>query len=364
MTSKDAHLYNSRPANLRHGKEISSANSLAFTSQLASLIQTAPAISRGDAAKSKPKTTSARLRPGKEDIFHAKPKHKSLHKDAASRDHIPDRKSSKRSRLSQRDDVTTPREQTHTTEGESLDRGLWAASQKKMREKARLYAAMQRGEVEIEGAEEKYAVDFDQKWAQRRKGGGEHSDSEHEGDTSDSANEDAAGDAAGKGNDEEEEQVQYTDEFGRARTGTRLDALRAETAISRSQGTSHSYHDTSSHSGPTNVIRGDTIQTHAWAPTAPIQDAMESLARKRDRSLTPPEEQHFDSRREIRNHGTGFFRFSGDAEARKREMEGLEAERAETERIRRERAGRKADDFLEELGKEIGGGRSGETEDG
>jgi len=257
----------------------------------------------------------------------------------------------------------TPREQRHTTDGESLDRGLWAASQKKMREKARLYAAMQRGEVEIEGVEEKYAVDFDQKWAQRRKGGGE-SGSEHEGDTSDSDGENEANDGAEKAQEDEEERVDYTDEFGRARTGTRLDALRAETAIARSQGTSHIDHDSSSITAPTNVIRGDTIQTHAWAPSAPIQDAMDSLARKRDRSLTPPDEEHFDSRREIRNHGTGFFRFSGDAEGRRREMEGLEAERRETERVRSERAGKKADDFLKELGKEIGDDRSGETEDG
>jgi len=224
-----------------------------------------------------------------------------------------------------------------------------------MREKARLYAAMQRGEVEIEGAEEKYAVDFDQKWAQRRNGGGE-SGSEHEGDTSDSDGENEANDGAVKARDDEEERVEYTDQFGRARTGTRLDALRAETAISRPQGSSHTnLHDPSSLAPPTNVIRGDTIQTHAWAPSAPIQDAMDFLARKRDRSLTPPDEEHFDSRREMRNHGTGFFRFSGDAEARKREMEGLEAERRETERVRKERAGRKADDYLEELGKEMGG---------
>ena len=354
MSSKDSHLYNPRPSNLRHGKEISSANSLAFTSNLASLISNATTTTT-----TKTKPTSARLRPGKGDIFHPKFKSKSQLKDGASRDHTSDRKSSKRSRLSQRDDATTPREQTHTTDGESLDGTLWAASQKKMREKARLYAAMQRGEVEIEGAEEKYAVDFDQKWVQRRGGGGGRSEgSEHEGDTSDSANEDDADNAAGKGDEEEEEQVEYTDEFGRARTGTRLDALRAETAIARSQGSSHpsqNAHDPSSLAPPINVIRGDTIQTHAWAPSAPIQGAMDSLARKRDRSLTPPDEEHFDSRREMRNHGTGFFRFSGDAEARKREMEGLEAERRETERVRKERAGRKADDYLEELGKEMGG---------
>ena len=102
---------------------------------------------------------------------------------------------------------------------------------------------------------------------------------------------------------------------------------------------------------------------------------MEELAKKRDKSLTPPPEAHFDSTKEVRTHGTGFFHFSDDAEERRRQMEGLETERAETERRRKERQDklderkrqiearrkdvqakrgkRKADDFLEELGEEL-----------
>lgn len=93
---------------------------------------------------------------------------------------------------------------------------------------------------------------------------------------------------------------------------------------------------------------------------------MEELAKKRDRSLTPPPDMHFDAQAEVRQKGTGFFQFSGDKEERRRQMEGLEREREETEWVRREGYKRKADDFLEELdglmGKGGDGGEEGERE--
>jgi hypothetical protein len=64
---------------------------------------------------------------------------------------------------------------------------------------------------------------------------------------------------------------------------------------------------------------------------------MEELARKRDRSATPPDAAHYDAQAEIRNRGTGFYAFSKDEERRKEEMEGLKAERERTERVRMER---------------------------
>lgn len=226
-----------------------------------------------------------------------------------------------------------------------------------MEEKARLYAAMKRGDVE--DRDEKYAVDFDRKWAE----GGEGADHET---SSDDDDDDSEG---------EQEMVEYMDEFGRPRTGTRAKAEREERRKISMRDEPDRF--TARPAAPSNVIYGDTIQTAAFNPDEPIAAQMEELARKRDKSLTPPPDSHFDASKEVRTKGTGFFQFSGDAEERKRQMEGLEREREETERRRKEREGklserkkviearraeierkrgkRKAEDFLDDLGVELGG---------
>ena len=103
---------------------------------------------------------------------------------------------------------------------------------------------------------------------------------------------------------------------------------------------------------------------------------MEEIARKRDRSVTPPEETHYDASKEVRSKGVGFYAFSGGKEERGREMNALEQERRETERARAEKEAKKekrkleleerrriirekrgeklADRFLDGLGGEIG----------
>lgn len=321
MSSKDAALYNQPKHNLKGSKEISTSTSLSFTSQLSSL------ISAPKAQTTKP--TSQRLRPKKDDIFSKA-----------------NRNTSKRAK---RDlEGSSSFEQRHTTNGETLDRSIWERSKRKMEEKARLYAAMKRGDVE--DVDERYTVDFDRKWAE-----GHDKGKEEEEDLSDNDEDDHDADP------EDSEIIEYTDEFGRSRTGTRAEANRIK-RIQSSKAELESDRFTTRPAAPTNVIYGDTIQHGAFNPDAPIADHMEELAAKRDRSLTPPPEQHFDSRAEIRNHGTGFFQFSADKEERKRQMEGLEREREETERVRRERGKRKADEFLEELGLEMGGGKRREDE--
>ena len=330
MTSKDTKLYNQRAHNLSGGKEISSSTTLSFTSQLSSLINSS-------SPKSSTKHPSARLKPKKDDMFSK-----------------PNRNTSKRAK---RDQDDSPHfEQKHTTNGESLDRGIWERSKRKMEEKARLYAAMKRGD--IEDVDEKYGVDFDKKWAEA-----------HEGDQQAASDDDAGSDG-----DEDNEIVEYTDEFGRTRTGTRASAARIQ-RMERSKADLAGDRFTARPSAPTNIIRGDTIQHQAFNPDEVVFGQMEELAKKRDKSLTPPREAHFDSTKEVRTHGTGFFQFSEDAEERRRQMEGLEEERAETERRRNERqeklderkrqieerrkelqsrrGKRKADDFLDELGEEL-----------
>jgi len=68
---------------------------------------------------------------------------------------------------------------------------------------------------------------------------------------------------------------------------------------------------------------------------------MADLAAKRDKEATPPPDEHFDSRKEIRTKGVGFFQFSGDSEKRKEQMDNLESERLETEKQRAEATLRK-----------------------
>ena len=61
---------------------------------------------------------------------------------------------------------------------------------------------------------------------------------------------------------------------------------------------------------------------------------MAALASKRDRSLTPPPDVHYDASKEVRSKGVGFYQFSQDEEGRKREFEALERERKETEEVK------------------------------
>ena len=325
-SKKDAQLYQQRAHNLNNGKEISSSTTLSFTSQLSSLIS-----SNSTASKTKP--TSSRNKPKKDDIFTR-----------------PNRNTAKRAK---RDDEDSPHfEQKHTTNGEALDRGLWERSKRKMEEKARLYAAMKRGDVEDDDA--KYAVDFDQKWANKQDGKEEDDDDDDD-----------------AGSDGDDELVEFTDEFGRTRKGTRAQIARAKRA-EQSKADLAGDRFAARPAAPSNVIYGDAIQHQAFDPDAPLAAQMEALAKKRDKSLTPPPEEHFDSTKEVRTKGTGFYQFSGTDAERRQQMEGLESERKETERIRDERqktlderrqqieqrrkelqtkrSKRKADEFLEEIG--------------
>ncbi|KAK5117959.1 hypothetical protein LTR62_004003 [Meristemomyces frigidus] len=332
MSGKDKSLYGiQKQRNLAGGREISSSTTLSFTSQLSSLISSSNSTGT---TKSTP-----RARAKKEDIF-------STH----------NRNTAKRAKRDL-EDSSAFTEQKHTTNGEALDRNVWERSKRKMKEKARLYAAMKRGDVE--DVDERYAVDFDRKWAENK-----NDDDDEDDDDSDT------GPAA---------QVEYVDEFGRTRTGTTAEASRAE-RLKRGAAAVGGEDDrfTARPSAPANIIYGDTIQHQAFDPDEPIAAQMEVLARKRDKSLTPPPDLHFDASREIRTKGTGFFQFSEDAGERQRQMEDLERERVETDRVRGEkqekveerrnavearrqellqkRGKRKADEFLEQLGQELAGG--------
>ena len=193
-----------------------------------------------------------------------------------------------------------------------------------MEEKARLYAAMKRGDVE--DMDEKFAVDFDRKWTEQQERG------ENLG--VESSDDDVDGDS------EPEEVVEYVDEFGRTRKGTRADVAREER---RKRGGAADEPDrfTARPAMPSNIIYGDTVQADAFNPETNIAEQMAELAAKRDKEATPPPELHFDGKQEIRTKGVGFFHFSADEETRKKEMEALTAERERTEAARKEREKKK-----------------------
>jgi hypothetical protein len=339
MTSKDTGLYGlQKQRRLAGDKAISSSTTLSFASQLSSLID--------KSGTTNAKSTARQSRTKKDDIF-------ATH----------NRNTAKRAKR----DLEAPSsavEQKHTTNGETLDRGVWERSKRKMEEKARLYAAMKRGDVEDH--DERYAVDFDRKWVEH--GGDEAEDVDTDDDDDDA--EDGSGAS-----------VEYVDEFGRTRTGTAAEAARADRLRRRQEAPDDGDRFTARPSAPANVIYGDTIQHQAFDPDVPIAMQMEELAKKRDKSLTPPPEQHFDSSWEVRTKGTAFMQFSGDAEERQRQMEDLARERAETERVRKEReeavkdrvehaeegkreievprGKRKADEFLDQLAEELNGKMAG-----
>lgn len=340
MSSKDAHLYGVRPKGRAKAKEISSSSSLAFSSTLSNLIK--------NSSTEPNKPTAGRTRPQKEDIFktHNKNVKKRALKDLEDTDF-------------------TQKHRGRTTEEKGEDEVAWKRTKRRMEEKARLYDALKRGDVE--DLDDKYGVDFDRKWAeQQEKGGAEQvSSSESE-------------------EDEEEELVEYTDEFGRTRKGTRAEAAREERR-KRTLAADEPDRFTARPSMPTNIIFGDTVQTHAFNPDETIAQQMAELAAKRDKELTPPPEVHFDGRAEVRQRGMGFFNFSKNEEERQEQMRRIEKDREDTERVRQERkeavekrkamvrekkraiqekrSKGQAEKFLEELGQELFKEGENEVED-
>ena len=331
-SNKDAHLYGQRPASRTKTKAISSSSTLAFSSTLSGLIKSASSDPNG-----KP-TSSARARPKKEDVFttHNKNVKKRALKDLEDSDF-------------------TQQHRGRTADEKADDEANWRRAKRRMEEKARLYDALKRGDVE--DLDDKYGVDFDQKWADARaKGEDQASDSDDESDAS------------------EEEMIEYTDEFGRTRKGTRAQVAREERRW-KTQAANEPDRFTARPSMPDNIIFGDTVQTNAFNPDETIAEQMADLAAKRDKELTPPPELHFDGKEEMRQRGTAFMHFSKDEQERKQQMASLEQERQDTERarearkkqvedrmrlvedrkkkIREKRAKGQAERFLNDLGAEL-----------
>lgn len=302
------------------------SSSVTFASHLTSLM-TAPTKNSASKPYDTAKNTLCSSKSHKDDIFSAHHRAKKQKRETAT------------------DDVDVSEQRHRTAEDiNGVDKDILHRSKRKMEEKARLYAAMKRGDyvdpnVKRHGnsaladalAEERGPlVDFDRKWAEN--GGEERLTSSDDEDS-----------------EEEEELVEYADEFGRTRKGTRAEVARAQrqervAAAARAdlddiRGRRISGQDEGA-SG-SNIIFGDTVQSAAFNPDNTISEQMAALAAKRDRSLTPPPDLHYDASKEVRTKGVGFYQFSQDKETRQQEMNSLEAERAETERRMKEREERR-----------------------
>jgi hypothetical protein len=252
----------------------------------------------------------------------------------------------------------TQKHRGRTAEERHDDDATWKRTKRRMEEKARLYNALKRGD--IEDLDDKYGVDFDRKWAETQaKGEGEQQ---------------AGSDSSSDSEESEEEEFEYTDEFGRTRKGTRAQIAREERR-KKTQAADEPDRFTARPSMPDQIIHGDTVQTHAFNPDETIAEQMAALAAKRDKELTPPPDEHFDGKAEARQRGTAFMHFSKDEEERKEQMANLEKERVNTEKardarkkqmeerqklveerrkkIKEKRAKGQADRFLNDLGAEL-----------
>ncbi|KAG5437697.1 hypothetical protein PCANB_000734 [Pneumocystis canis] len=188
------------------------------------------------------------------------------------------------------------------------------ASKTALKRKAIQYEMMRRGahDMNIKGpAAENLLVDFDKKWAEQ----------EHE--TSSSSESEI--------DEENNPWVEYIDEFGRTRMVRKVN-LPANVMLEQK-------------TVPENIIYGDFIQ-----PFNPDEEQIRKI-------LEEPEEfeTFYDSKKEIRTKGVGFYQFSKDMQKRKEEREALQAEHKLTELMKQnlERAYDKRKRKIEERKGEI-----------
>ncbi|PYH77269.1 hypothetical protein BO82DRAFT_358382 [Aspergillus uvarum CBS 121591] len=332
-----------------------SSSTLAFTTTLSNLI--AARDSGSTSTTTTTTTTTGRPRPSK-------------HKDASDGLFArPNRGAQKRAAqdlVDDRDATTSSggaAAQVHQLSrdlGGRVDEAVLLRSKRRMQEKARVYEDLKRGlylggsdsedqdDREGEGEGERYLrtlrrrereglVDFDRKWADTRSNlDGDDDDEEGEGEGEDGGGRDDAS------------IVSYEDELGRTRRGTRAEAAEAARVKRQQQedgegdGARHEAGERWRPRRPENLIYGETVQSEAFNPDANIAAHMAYLAKRRDRSVTPPEETHYDAEAEVRNRGTGFYAFARDEETRRRQMEELRVAREETQREREEKQQRRA----------------------
>jgi hypothetical protein len=315
MASDQSSLYGKPRAKWTRTQDLPSSSTLAFTSQLSSLI-----------SQNSNSPTQGRQRPSKNpksDIFGKQ--NKGAQKRAAAD-------------LEEDDYHVSKQVHQRSQDIGSIDDATLGRSKRRMEEKVRQYEDMKKGlylagdssdedetprgsnrsdnyTSRLRRKEKEGLVDFDRKWANEERIREDASDKSEEED------------------DDSASIISYEDELGRSRRGTRAEAaraLRAKEEEERGQSMQERWRP----SRPENLIYGEAIQSEAFNPDANIASHMANLAARRDRSATPPDQQHYDADAEVRNRGTGFYAFSRDETERQKQMEELKQAREETQRQR------------------------------
>ncbi|THH09647.1 hypothetical protein EW146_g8630 [Bondarzewia mesenterica] len=119
--------------------------------------------------------------------------------------------------------------------------------------------------------------------------------------------------------------VEYEDEFGRARTAPRSE-------VPRHLLPSHMKDDATEDDDTGYVLENPVNFFPVYEPSADRIAAIE----KAQAEETNPLSAHYDAAREVRAKAAGFYQFSGDEEAREKQMRELNAMREETEKTRQE----------------------------
>ena len=213
--------------------------------------------------------------------------------------------------------------QKHSTTSDTLDEEEEQRRKRKMEEKARLYDDLKRGYVDDK--EGKYNVDFDRKWAEA-KDRGENPEDE----VSDREDQ-----------DDDNELVDYVDEFGRNRRMTKREVAKAERMKKRDEELEKEREEMSVRPKmPDKLIYGDYIQTQAFdynryekefAAAKERYENVDSHFGAHGVSIYdgqyPGKRWYFDKQQDPRlrtGYGTGFFQFSHKEDERKAQMDELE----------------------------------------
>ncbi|KAJ5827130.1 hypothetical protein N7447_003893 [Penicillium robsamsonii] len=293
-----------QPRSKKNKTEQTTTSSLAFTSQLSSLIAQ-DATSGSSRGRQRPSKNP------KSDIFS---KHNKGTQKRAAADLADDNRAVKQVHRS-------------TQDIGSVDANTLSRSRRRMQEKARLYDDMKKG-LHLAGDSDDDDMPIDPsdpdaylaRLRRKEKDALVDFDLKH-------ANEEAF--KQDESDDDNASIISYEDEFGRSRRGTRAEAAEASRAKDEEAG-GKAAQERWRPARPDNLIYGEAVQTEAFNPDANIASHMSHLAARRDRSPTPPEKKHYDAEEEVRNRGTGFYNFSTDEEERKKQMEELRVLREET----------------------------------
>lgn len=297
LSKTDSHLYRPAVAAQKKRKEITTTSSSTnFTSTLSSLISSS---STRPADRGRPRPSKS-----KQDIFSS---HNKGAKARAKKDLV---------------DIADSRSRVGQQDIGGVDEATLALSKRKLAEKAKRYKELKSSNYVPE--DDNSLIEWDRKWVENP--------DQYDSSSSDSESE------IDDTNPDANKIVEYEDEFGRLRKGTVLEKERHERMMkNRALGAEELERISARPAMPENLIVGPTIQVHAFNPDLETERKMEELAKKRDKSPTPPPAAHYDASKEIRSRGTGFYQFSQDEEVRKEQLRSLEAEREETERLRKER---------------------------